>query len=77
MEVTNLNKIKITSKEFSSKFKSKYEIYQFVTMDVNAYMPHPSGVTIYFLKDIVEAKRKCKKSFISLTSNIDIKSEAI
>ncbi len=60
MEVSNSNKVKITAKQFSSKFKSKYEIYQFVTMDVNAYMPHSSGVTIYFLKDIVEARRKCK-----------------
>ena len=53
-------KERITSKEFSAKFKSKNEVYKFVTIDVNGYMPPHECVTIYYLKDIVTGVKKCK-----------------
>ena len=34
--------------EFAAKFRSKREIYTFLTLDANAYMPPINNVTIYF-----------------------------
>ena len=32
-------KVKITSKDFNAKFSSKREVYNFVTIDLGAYIP--------------------------------------
>ena len=45
---------------FASKFKSKKEIYQLLTVDVRAYLPSYDTITIYFLKDIISGAKKCK-----------------
>ena len=50
----------ITTAEFSAKFRSKYEVYQFMTIDVKAYLPAPENVTIYFLKDLIRGTKSCK-----------------
>ena len=57
----------ITTAEFSAKFRSKYEVYQFVTIDAQAYLPAPECVTIYFLKDLIRGAKKCKFYFSFLT----------
>ena len=49
---------KITASTFASKFRSKREIYVFLTVDVRAYLPNCDNLTIYFLKDLVTGKRK-------------------
>ena len=51
---------KITTAEFAAKFRSKYEVYQFLTIDALAFLPPPECVTIYFLKDLVRGIKKCK-----------------
>ena len=43
---------------FSAKFRSKYEVYQFLTIDVCAVLPPHECVNIYFLKDLVMGKKK-------------------
>ena len=43
---------------FASKFKSKREIYTFLTVDGKAYLPPHDNVTIYFLKDLMSGKKK-------------------
>ena len=60
MEVQRAGKTRITTKEFTSKFKSKYEVYQLMYLDVGAYLPSSDCVTIYFLKDLATGKKKCK-----------------
>ena len=62
MEVQRAAKTRITTKEFTSKFKSKYEVYQLMYLDVGAYLPASDCVTIYFLKDLAMGKKKCKFS---------------
>ena len=32
-------KVKVTSKDFASKFRSKREVYNFMSVDVGAYLP--------------------------------------
>jgi hypothetical protein len=53
-------KARLTTSEFSAKFRSKNEVYAFLSIDVEAYLPSKDCVTIYFLKDLVNGKRKCK-----------------
>jgi len=57
MQAKNANKTAITAAAFSSKFRSKREIYVFLTVDVRAYLPNCDNLTIYFLKDLVSGKR--------------------
>ena len=45
---------------FAAKYKSKREVYVFLTIDGNAYLSSFDTVTVYFLKDLVSGKKKCK-----------------
>ena len=60
MQINSQEKRRVTTAEFSAKFRSKYEVYQFLTIDAKAYLPGPECVTIYFLKDIVRGIKKSK-----------------
>ena len=40
----------VSSSAFAAKFRSKREVYQFLTVDVKAYLPPLENVTTYFLK---------------------------
>ena len=53
---------------FASKYKSKREVYNFLTINVKAYLPHYDTITIYYLKDLVSGAKKSKlqESFIIL-----------
>ena len=51
---------KISAQAFAAKFKSKKEIYQLLTVDAKAYLPTYDCITIFFLKDIISGKKKCK-----------------
>ena len=57
----------ITTSEFSAKFRSKYEVYQFLTIDALAFLPAPECCTIYFLKDLVSGKKKCESILVCFT----------
>ena len=52
----------ITIQQFGSKFQTKTSIYQFVTIDLGAYLPPKTCVTMYFLRDLILKKKKCKSS---------------
>ena len=58
MQAKNPTKTTVTAAAFSSKFRSKKEIYVFLTVDVRAYLCNSNNLTIYFLKDLVSGKRK-------------------
>ena len=48
----------MSSKEFSAKYKSKREIYNFLATDVGVFLPPYDNVTIYFLKELMNGKKK-------------------
>ena len=50
----------ITEQEFSAKFKSKREIYSFLTVQCRAYLPKQEHVTMYFLRDLFSGEKKSK-----------------
>ena len=58
MQNSLANKTAVTASAFGSKFRSKREIYVFLTVDVKAYLCACDNLTIYFLKDLVMGKRK-------------------
>ena len=53
------SKPKISATEFSAKFRSKQEIYHFLTIDVKAYLAGYEHYTIYFLRDLVAGNKRC------------------
>ena len=53
-------KKRISTAAFSAKFRSKSEVYQFLTIDVGVVLPQKECVTTYFLKDLVMGRKKCK-----------------
>ena len=58
MQAINPQKREVTAAAFGAKFRSKREIYVFLTVDARAYLCNCDNLTIYFLKDIVTGKRK-------------------
>ena len=58
MQALQPGKQNVTAAAFGSKFRSKREIYVFLTVDVKAYLCNCDNLTIYFLKDLVTGKRK-------------------
>ena len=49
---------KVTALAFASKYKSKREVYNFLAIEVKAYLPPYDTLTIYFLKDLVSGRKK-------------------
>ncbi len=50
----------VTSREFAAKFKSKREVYLFLTLDCDAYLPAYDLVSIFWLKDLIANKKKVR-----------------
>jgi len=48
----------ISSKQFSSKYRSKREIFNFLACDVGIYLPPYENVTIYHLKSLMAGQKK-------------------
>ena len=53
------SKASIPASLWKSKFASKREQWMFLTQEVKAYLPSaPECVTTYFLKDLIQGKKK-------------------
>ena len=50
--------VQVSSKEFSAKYRSKREIYNFLATDVGVYLPPYDNITIYFLKELMNGQKK-------------------
>ena len=51
---------RITATAFASKFKSKREVFNFLTIDCKALLPAYHTLTVYFLRDLLSGTKKCK-----------------
>ena len=47
---------------FSAKYKSKREVWRFLTSEAGVYLPAYEVVTIYHMRDLVAGKRKLIKT---------------
>ena len=63
--------------EFSSKYSSKREVYQFLAGQVRAYLAGYDCVSIYFLRSIAIGEKKCKLSLVLTVLTVVIKSDDI
>ena len=54
----------VSVQSFGAKFQTKHAIHYFLTVEVGAYLPPKSCVTMYYLRDLINGKRKCKLSNI-------------
>lgn len=60
LDTTATQKVAITAAEFRAKYNSKKECFNFLSVDCKAYLSSYETVTIYFLKDLIGGKKKCK-----------------
>ena len=65
--------LQVSAKEFSAKYKSKRECFNFLTVTAKAYLSAHETVTSYFLKDLVNGKKQCNYSSPFLTLCADVK----
>ena len=56
----------VTTAEFGAKFRTKREIYNFLTVEVGAFLPAHQTVTVYFLRDLLTGKKKGRFSYFEV-----------
>lgn len=49
--------VKVPIKEFTAKYSSKKECYQFCAFELKMYLPPLSCLSIYYLRELVQGKR--------------------
>ena len=52
----------VTAAEFAAKYRSKQEVFRFLSFEVGAYLPSYDSVTIWHLKDLAAGRRKIIKA---------------
>ena len=50
MQLAQPGQRQVSTAQFAAKFRSKREIYVFLTVDCKAYLCNSDSLTIYFLK---------------------------
>ena len=63
IQATSPQQHQISATELAATYSSKRKCYNFLAVDAGVYLPAYEQVTIYFLKDLVSGKKKCKFSF--------------
>ena len=52
----------VTAAAFNAKFRSKQEVYRFLSFDCGAYLPSYQTVTVFHCKDLAAGKRRIIKA---------------
>ena len=52
--------VRISASTWAAKFKGKREQFNFLTTEAKAWFSSYDTVTIYFCKDLIAGKKKCK-----------------
>ena len=69
--------MQIPAASFAAKYKSKKEIFNFLTVQANAYLSSYETVTIYFCRDLISGKKKSKQGNFKLTAVIVLPNHAV
>ena len=67
----------INVQTFAAKFRSKREVYTFLTVDGDVYLPPYETITVYFLKAILAGAKQCKSTDPDLTFLIDVRQSSL
>ena len=67
--------VQVSAALVAAKYRSKAECYSFLTVRVKAYLPSHETVTVYFLRDLISGKAKCKSvhSYVTAMYAADVK----
>ena len=65
--------VRISAAEWQSKYKSKKENFEFLTVNCKAWLSSYDTVTIYFCKDLIKGTKSCKCTSASHDILADIK----
>jgi hypothetical protein len=52
------NKVKTNINLLKERFRSKNELYRFLTLECEAFLPKKESTNVYFLKDIMMGKKE-------------------
>ena len=58
--LSNKGPVSINVKEFAARFRSKYEIYSFLTVECHFYLPSYDQTSIWWLRAIALGEKKGK-----------------
>ena len=53
---------RVTAAAFAAKFQSKKECFNFLSVEVGAYLCSHDQLTIYFLRQLIAGQKKRKRS---------------
>ena len=77
MNAMNAN-VQVNAKAFATKYQSKRECWNFLAVQAAAYLPAFHCVTLFYLKQIIAGKKRCKcHSMLSLMSVVLKNNEVI
>ena len=58
--IVQTGKQKVPAASIAAKMSSKKELFNFLSVEVGAYLCNHDALTIYFLKQLVSGQKKCK-----------------
>ena len=61
---------KVSIADIAAKMESKHEIYQFLTTELQMYLPKYKQTSIYWMREIIAGKRKCKSWSLNRVLNV-------
>lgn len=68
--IAQMNTTMIAPAAFQAKYKSKREVWRFLSTDASVYLPPYQTVTIYHMRDLVAGKRRMIKTDKVKTINV-------
>ena len=60
--IDTVSTIQVNVNNLKAKLTTKHDLYQFVTLHLNAFLPAERHVTVYYIKDIISGTKKIRSS---------------
>ena len=61
--VNNQNAVRMNINQLKERFRSKNELFKFLSIDCSAYLPKKESTNVYFLKDIMNGRKEVRNPF--------------
>ena len=74
-EVKMEDKVQISAVEWKNKFASKRDQFNFLTRDCKAWLSSYEDVTIFYCRDLISGKKKCKFTLLLITKLAVVKTD--
>jgi len=67
--------VQISAAEWKSKYASKRDQFNFLTRECKAWLSSYDDVTIFYCRDLISGKKKCKCSFCNAAILVVIRTD--